>query len=128
MQEQQLYEYAIIRIVPRVEREEFINAGIILFCKKTGFIDCRISLNKDKLYCLAPDIDLQFIIQNLSAFEAIALGKKQIKSAIATLDAASRFRWLTAVRSTVIQCSRVHPGMANEPGEVLDKLFQQLVT
>ncbi|MCH5718710.1 DUF3037 domain-containing protein [Niabella hibiscisoli] len=108
MQEQQLYEYAVIRVVPRVEREEFVNAGIILFCKKTKYVDCSLSLPATKLKCFDPGIDLDFIEQNLRAFEKIALGDRLSSSPIAQLDAPSRFRWLTAIRSTVIQCSKVH--------------------
>lgn len=127
MQELQLYEYAIIRVVPRVEREEFINVGIVVFCKKTNYLDCKIYMNEGKLNCLDPGTDVESIKENLSAFEEIALGKENSRSAIAELDAASRFRWLTATRSTIIQCSKVHPGLADEPCDVLNKLFQQMV-
>jgi len=127
MQEQQLYEYAVIRIVPRVEREEFVNAGIILFCKKTRYVNCSISLPAEKLRCLNPDVDVSFISQNLMAFERIALGDKLSTSPIAQLDAPSRFRWLTATRSTVIQCSKVHPGLATDLPVAMEKLMTEMV-
>lgn len=127
MQEQQLYEYAVVRIVPRVEREEFINAGIILFCKKTGVVHCRILLPGHKLKCMAPGIDDHFIRQNLQVFERIALGDRTLRSPIAQLDAPSRFRWLTATRSTVIQCSKVHPGLSGDLALTIEKLMANMV-
>lgn len=127
MQEQHLYEYAVIRIVPRVEREEFVNAGIILFCKKTGYIGCRIFLNEQKLRCFDQEADVEAIQKNLRAFEQIAAGDKQSGSPIALLDAPSRFRWLTATRSTIIQCSKVHPGLTFDPEEALEKLMKKMV-
>lgn len=127
MQEQQLYEYAVIRVVPRVEREEFVNAGIILFCKKTKYVDCRIALPVEKLQCFSRDTDLDFILQNLEAFEKIALGDRFSSSPIAQMDAPSRFRWLTATRSTVIQCSKVHPGLTENLALAMEKLLNEMV-
>lgn len=127
MQEQHLYEYAVIRIVPRVEREEFINAGIILFCKKSKHIACRFFLNEKKLMCFDDAIDLQVIQHNLTAFEMIVSASPKSSSAIARLDEASRFRWLTATRSTIIQCSKVHPGITNNMDATLEKLMKEMV-
>jgi hypothetical protein len=127
MQEQLLYEYAVIRVVPRVEREEFVNAGIILFCKKTGYIGCRIFLNEQKLRCFDEKTDVETVQKNLRAFELIAAGDKLSGSPIARLDAPSRFRWLTATRSTVIQCSKVHPGLTGCLEKSLDKLMLEIV-
>src|SRR6218665_2030721 len=110
MQQNKLYEYAVIRIVPRVEREEFINAGIILFCKKEKYLKCKYEVHEEKLRCLYADTDIDFIKKNLKAFENIALGK-EAGSPISSLDMPERFRWLTATRSTVIQASKVHPGL-----------------
>ena len=121
-----LYEYAVIRIVPRVEREEFINAGIILFCKKEKYLNCKYELHEEKLLCMYSGSDIEFIKKNLQSFENIALGKKS-ESVIAALDPAERFRWLTATRSTVIQASKVHPGLCFNEDETLDKLFKQYV-
>lgn len=119
-----LYEYAVIRIVPKVEREEFINAGIILFCKKSGFIDCRFAVSESKVKCFDPKADLEQIYRNLEAFERIAKGSDK-NSAIAKLPAPERFRWLTATRSTIIQCSKVHPGFADDESSALDHLMQR---
>lgn len=127
MQEQHLYEYAVIRIVPRVEREEFINAGIIVFCKKTGFIGCAIYINETRLRCFDSEIDIDLIQQNLRAFEMIAAGRADTGSPIAKLDAPSRFRWLTATRSTVIQCSKVHPGLTTDLQAAIEKLMKEIV-
>lgn len=121
-----LYEYAVIRVVPRVERDEFINAGVVLYCRQKKLLLVRVALDEERLLGLAPGVDLAEIQAYLQAFTKIARGEKS-GSPIAALDAASRFRWLTAVRSTVIQTSRVHPGLCEEPEAALDKLFRQLV-
>lgn len=126
MQQNKLYEYAVIRIVPRVEREEFINAGIVLFCKKEKYLNCKYELHEEKLLCMYAEADIEFIRQNLQSFENIALGKKS-DSTIASLDLPERFRWLTATRSTVIQASKVHPGLCFNEEETLQKLFDQYV-
>ena len=126
MQQNKLYEYAVIRIVPRVEREEFINAGIILFCKKEKYLRCKYQLHEAKLLCMYSEADIEFIQQNLQSFENIANGHKS-ESIIATLDLPERFRWLTATRSTVIQASKVHPGLCFNEEETLEKLFAEYV-
>ena len=127
MQELLVYEYAVIRVVPRVEREEFINVGVIVFCKKERFIGVSVSVNRQKLCCLDPEMDIGIIEDNLQAFQGIAAGDKTSGSGIARLDAASRFRWLTATRSTVIQCSKVHPGMTVTMEGIVDQLLEKLV-
>jgi len=124
--ENKLYEYAVIRIVPRVEREEFINAGIILFCKKDKYLNCRYRLNVQKLLSLYDKADIRFIEENLHAFQCIAMGKESASS-ISGLEAPERFRWLTATRSTVIQASKVHPGLCFNHEETLEKLFREYV-
>ena len=126
MQQSKLYEYAVIRIVPRVEREEFINAGIIVFCKKEKYLKCKYQLPEQKLLCLYGEADVDFIRQNLQSFENIALGKGS-DSLISQLDLPERFRWLTATRSTVIQASKVHPGLCFNEEETLERLFRQYV-
>ncbi len=121
-----LFEYAIIRVVPRVERGEFINVGVVLFCKNQKFLQTRIALNKARLVALCPKVDVQDIAGHLQSFENICAGEASI-SPIAALDAASRFRWLTARRSTIIQASEVHPGLCLEAEATLTKLFEHLV-
>lgn len=126
MQERHLFEYAVIRIVPRVEREEFLNTGVILYCKSLRFLDMKYTVSHEKLHALAPDIDCTELNQHLTAFAAICAGKKDA-GPIALLEPALRFRWLTAWRSTIVQTSRVHPGLCTDPDATLQQLFQQLV-
>ncbi len=126
MQGKHLYEYAVIRVVPRVEREEFMNAGIILFSKKAGYIKSRYVLDESKLKCFASELDVQSLRINLESFGKICSGEKE-GGYIASLDVAERFRWLTAVRSTSIQTSRPHPGFSSDLDATFEKLFQELV-
>lgn len=128
MNENVVYEYAVIRIVPRVEREEFINAGLILFSKKKNIILCKTLIEKNKIYCFVDQPDLNAIELNLQSFEKIARGE-DCESPVARLDVSSRFRWLTAPKSTIIQCSPVHPGITklNNFEEIFNNLFQKLV-
>jgi hypothetical protein len=121
-----LFEYAVIRVVPRVEREEFINVGVALYCKNARYLDVRIHLDEPRLLCLSPHADVADIRDHLQAFENIARGIPEA-GPIAILDAAARFRWLTARRSTVIQTSQVHPGLCEQPDEALARLYGKLV-
>ncbi len=124
--QEHLFEYAVIRIVPRVEREEFFNAGIILFCKKENFLNTSILLDEKKCDALFPETDIHDIRKHLSAFEKIALGDSA-GGPIASLDVPSRFRWLTAKRSTIIQTSSVHPGLCNNMQDTMQRLLKQMV-
>lgn len=126
MQEQHLFEYAVIRVVPRVEREEFANAGVILYCAAKRFLQVRFQLDINWLSVLSADLDMAEIETNLNAFHLICEGGKTA-GPIGLLDPASRFRWLTAARSTVLQTSRVHPGLCVDPLETLNRLYAQLV-
>jgi len=126
MQGQHLYEYAIIRVVPRVEREEFINVGVILCDWKSGFLGSKIHLDENKLLVLDPNADIEMIQNNLSSFTKICLGRAN-GGQIAEMDLASRFRWLTAVRSSIIQTSRPHTGFSTNLSETLEKLFIEQV-
>ncbi|NML19408.1 DUF3037 domain-containing protein [Pseudoflavitalea sp. G-6-1-2] len=126
MQEAYLFEYAVIRIVPRVEREEFLNAGVILYCRDKRFLQTIYTVDSHRLLALCPKLDIPEIQAHLQAFEQIALGNSSA-SPIAKLDIASRFRWLTATRSTVLQSSKVHPGLCVDPLATLQKLHAQLV-
>ncbi len=121
-----IYEYAVVRVVPLVEREEFVNVGVILFCKKQKFIHMRFQLREDRILALKPDADLLEIKQNLEAFSKIASGAKD-GGPIALLDEAERFRWLTAVRSASIQTSRPHPGVSDDLENAAEKLFDEMV-
>ncbi|PZP52354.1 MAG: DUF3037 domain-containing protein [Pseudopedobacter saltans] len=126
MQEKNLYEYAIIRLVPKVEREEFINIGILLFCKTQRSLLIKWSVDEQRIRCMAPYIDLKLVQDQLHSFEKISQGNKDA-GLIAQLDVPSRFRWLTAARSSIIQTSRIHPGFADNLQDKLDSLFEELV-
>lgn len=122
----QLFEYAVIRVVPRVEREEFINIGVILYCPKQKFLKTILKVDEARISALAPGLDIDCLKDNINSFERIANGDAKA-GPIAKLDIASRFRWLTATRSTVVQSSKVHPGLCTDAEATLVKLFNQLV-
>lgn len=126
MQEKDLFEYAVIRVVPRVEREEFMNIGAILFCKKQRFLKAVFSLHEERLRGLSPKIDLVELEAYLFAVEKICNGEKD-GGPIAQLDMPSRFRWLTATRSTMVQTSKVHPGFCIDAAETLEKIYTTMV-
>lgn len=126
MQEDKIYEYAVIRLVPKVEREEFFNIGLVMFSKKEKFIKVEFHLCPDKFRLMHSKLDYEDVRQNLESFKKIAEGKKD-GGPIALLDIPDRFRWLTAVRSASVQTSRPHPGKSRDLEKTFDKLFQELV-
>jgi hypothetical protein len=117
------FDYAVIRIVPRVEREEFINAGVLLFCKARDFLGARVRLDEARLRALAPGIDAGPIAAHLATFEQVTNGA----GPIGALSLAERFHWLVAPRSTVVQVSAVHSGLCEEPERILESLFTKMV-
>ena len=124
--QEQLYEFAVIRVVPKVEREEFLNAGVILFCKRKKFLRAFCVLSEHKLRALCPETDAAQVLANLASLERIASGTKD-SGPIGQMEMAERFRWLTAVRSTVVQTSRPHPGFTDDPEITLERLLSELV-
>src|SRR6056297_463735 len=126
MQEKHLYEYAVIRLVPKVEREEFLNVGIIVFSKQGKYLKALFQVDEERLRVFCKDLDKDEICSNLDSFKKICEGS-QNGGPIAQLDLPSRFRWLTAVRSSIIQTSRPHPGMTNDLEKTLNRLFTELV-
>ena len=126
MQGLHLFEYAVIRVVPKVEREEFMNVGVVLYCRDQRFLQTLFLLQEERLAAFSRHIDLEEIKAYLCAFEQICLGSTA-GGPIAKLDIASRFRWLTATRSTIVQTSKVHPGLCADAAETLTRLHQQLV-
>ncbi|MBS0031228.1 DUF3037 domain-containing protein [Chitinophaga sp. 22321] len=127
MQDKHLYEYAVIRVVPSVEREEFLNVGVILYCKQQKFLQAVYTLDEERLRAFSPHIEASTIKPYLDAFVEISKGSKA-GGPIAQLDIAGRFRWLTATRSSIIQTSKVHPGFCSSNAEnTLLRLHQQLV-
>ena len=126
MQKKHLFEYAVIRVVPRVEREEFINVGVILYCANQQFLKCSFNVDENRLKAFICEIEPKIITANLQAIAKICNGGKEA-GPIGQLDLASRFRWLTATRSTVVQASKVHPGFCTDADETLQSLFNKLV-
>ncbi|MCZ2083087.1 MAG: DUF3037 domain-containing protein [Flavobacteriales bacterium] len=126
MQENKIYEYAVIRLVPKVEREEFFNIGLIMFSKREKYIRFEFHLCNEKFKSMNPELDYQDVFQNLENFKHVAKGEKE-GGPIALLDIPERFRWLTAVRSSVIQTSRPHPGKTVDLDETFERLFLELV-
>lgn len=126
MQEVNLYEYAVIRLVPRVEREEFFNIGLVMFSKKAKYIRVEFHLCEEKFRVMHNELDYNEILKNLEHFQSVAKGEKSA-GPIAELDIPERFRWLTAVRSAVIQTSRPHPGKTKDLDKTFEKLFEELV-
>lgn len=121
-----LYEYAVVRFVPKVERDEFLNVGLVMMCKRRKWIKARIQLDPVLLRSFAPDWDTDMIAEQLSSFEQIARGEGL--SPIATIEAHERFRWLTAVRSACIATARPHAGHTTNLDATFDRLFSELVT
>ncbi|RGN48633.1 MULTISPECIES: DUF3037 domain-containing protein [unclassified Bacteroides] len=126
MQEQHLYEYAVIRFVPKVEREEFINVGIVLFSKQANYLSARYILDENKLRMFSTELELYCLKDGLRVFDKVCQGTKE-GGLIAAMDIPDRFRWLTAVKSSCIQVSRPHPGFSMNLDATLDKLFKELV-
>lgn len=120
------FDYAIIRVVPRVEREEFINAGVLLFCLERDFLAARVEVNEPRLHALWPEIDAELVHQHLAAIPRICAGSPD-GGPIARLSLRERFHWLVAPRSTIIQVSPVHAGLCESPERALDELFRQMV-
>jgi hypothetical protein len=117
------YDYALIRVVPRAEREEFINSGVILFCAEQQFLDVRLHIDEMRLVALWPEIDLDLVRRHLEAFPKICSGDPSA-GPIAGLSQSERFQWLVSPRSTVIQISPVHTGLCESPARALEQLFR----
>ena len=120
------FEYAILRVVPRVERGEFINAGVVLFCRPRRYLAARVDLDEQRLAAVAPDLDPEPIRRHLAALPAIAAGSPDA-GPIARLPQSERFGWLVAPVSTVVQASPVHTGLGVDPAVALDDLMDSLV-
>ncbi|NLR91575.1 DUF3037 domain-containing protein [Flammeovirga agarivorans] len=121
-----VYEYAIIRFVPKVEREEFMNVGVIMFCKAKRFIKIKYHINEQLFEAFAPDIAIEEVRSYLKAWEEVCIGGKH-GGVIGEQDVPSRFRWLTATRSTLLQSSKVHPGMCVALENILEQLYDKYV-
>lgn len=121
-----LYDYATIRVVPRVEREEFINVGILLSCEASGFLEARIELDATRVHALDPTVDIDALHQHLQAIQRICRGGPA-GGPIGLLKPRARFHWLTAQRSAIIQTSQVHMGTCGDLPAILEHLFDRMV-
>jgi hypothetical protein len=120
------FSYAVIRLVPRVERGEQMNVGVVLFCRPLDYLGARTALDADRARALAPDVDLDAVRAHLTAIERIAAGEPS-GGPMAELDTTARFHWLVAPSSTMLQPSPVHTGVCGDPHTELDELFAALV-
>ena len=126
MPAQSSFDYAVVRVVPRVEREEFVNAGVLLFCLERDFLAARVELDRERVRALSPDADLAVIEEHLAALARVAEGGAG-SGPIGKLSARERFHWLVAPRSTVIQVSPVHGGLCEDPDRALEHLMDRMV-
>ena len=126
MPEHSSYDYAIIRVVPRVERGECINVGIILFCRTQTFLGTLTHMDTPRLLALAPDLDLEAVRQQLELITLTCKGASETGK-IGQMSLAERFHWLVSPRSTIIQISPVHCGLCSDPAFALQRLFQKMV-
>ena len=126
MPDQSSFDYAIVRVVPQVEREEFINAGVILRCRERRFLAARVELDRVRLRALSPGLDSEMVQAELDLIPLVCAGGPAA-GPLGELNQAERFRWLTAPRSTTVQVSQVHCGLCVDPQTALDDLFEKMV-
>ena len=126
MQDKVTFEYAIIRLVPKVEREEFFNIGVILFSKRKKFLGVKFKIDENKLNAFSCELDLDTINRYLNSWELISKGETT-GGAIAQFELSDRFRWLAASRSTIIQSSKTHSGLTDNPELELQSIFEKHV-
>jgi len=126
MQEDKLYHYAVIRLVPRVEREEFFNVGLILFSKEARYIRLAYHLCPEKFRLMQSEASYEEVLENLETLRQIAVGNDDC-GPVAAMDIPERFRWLTATRSSILQTSPTHPGKSSNLEETFRQLFEEMV-
>jgi hypothetical protein len=124
--EHEEFQYALLRVVPRLERGEAMNAGVVLFCRRRSFLEARMRLDRDRLAALDPEADAGAIERHLASLAAIAAGHEGA-GPIAALPQSERFSWLVAPSSTIVQPSPVHTGFCADPEAMLARLFDELV-
>jgi hypothetical protein len=126
MRERFAFDYAVLRVVPRVERGEFLNAGVILFCSTRAYLDALVELDVDCARVLSPGLDLDVVREHLRSIPRICAGGEEA-GPIGLLPQRARFHWLVAPRSTIVQTSAVHSGLHEDPRTALESLFEKLV-
>ena len=120
------FDYAVLRVVPHVEREEFLNVGVVLFCLQRDFLGARIELDEARLRAFAPDAEVELIRDHLAAIPKICAGGKEA-GPIGLLSRKERWHWLVAPRSTMVQVSAVHSGLCDAPEEVMERILARMV-
>ena len=120
------YDYAVIRVVPRVEREEFVNVGVIVSCPERKFLEAVIELDEARVKALDPEVDMEAVRAHLAAIPSICAGGESA-GAIGRMPQKERFRWLTAPRSTIVQTSPAHAGRCDDPGALMERLLATMV-
>ncbi|WP_225850561.1 DUF3037 domain-containing protein [Streptomyces sp. HPF1205] len=121
-----VFEYALVRVVPRIERGEMVNAGVLVYCRPRGYVGARIHLDEARLRCLDPDVDVAGVRAALRGYECVCAGG-DVAGPAAADDAGRRFRWLTAPRSTIVQPGPIHTGLTADPDKEADRLLDLLV-
>jgi hypothetical protein len=124
--EMKSYSYAVVRVVPRVDRDEFVNAGVIVYSQEKRFLEARMMLHEERLRALAPSVDMAEVRRHLATIPRICEGDLTA-GPIAKMSQGERFHWLTSPKSTMIQVSPVRTGLCDEPGKLLEKLAEELV-
>jgi hypothetical protein len=120
------FQYALLRVVPRIERGEQINAGVVLFARRAGFLEARVHLDEKRLATIAPDVEAAPLARQLDAIARVAAGEPDA-GPIARLPQSERFAWIVAPSSTAVQASAVHMGLCDDPAGKLERLFEELV-
>ncbi|MBM7773744.1 hypothetical protein JOD54_003948 [Actinokineospora baliensis] len=121
-----VFEYALLRAVPRQDRGEAMNVGVLLYCASLDYLRCRTHVDPDRLRALDPDLDIDTLATALTLLCGACDGSDQ-RAPVTGISLGQRFRWLTAPRSTLVQTSPTHPGLTNDPDADLERLFQRLV-
>ena len=120
------FAYCVLRVVPDVERAEFLNVGVVLFARQARFLEARIALDRERLAALSPDCDPDPVTRHLDAIARVAAGDPD-GGRVASMEPSERFNWIAAPSSTVVQASPVHTGVTSDPASQLDRLFARLV-
>jgi hypothetical protein len=126
VREQDSFDYAVLRVVPSVEREEFVNAGVILYCGRRDFLQARVGLDEKRLLALSPKADVKLLAEHLAAIPRVCAGGPG-SGPIGALPMRERWHWLVAPRSTMLQVSAVHAGLCADPEAALERIFQEMV-
>ncbi len=121
-----VFEYALVRVVPRIERGEMINAGVLVYCRAKGYVGARVYLDETRLRCLDPEVDVEGVRAALHGYTGVCSGGTDAGQAAGD-DPGRRFRWLTAPRSTIVQPGPIHTGLTADPGAEVDRLLELLV-